>query len=50
MDFTISAGMSSTDGSSTTESNTHTMDYSLNAGVSVEGVSMGATGGESWTD
>ena len=26
------------------------MDYSLNAGIEVEGVSLGASAGESWTD
>jgi len=26
------------------------MDYSLNAGIEIEGVSMGGSTGESWTD
>ena len=50
MDFQVSAGMSSSNGESSSETNQHTMDYQLNAGISVEGVSMGATAGESWTD
>ena len=26
------------------------MDYSLNAGIEIEGFSLGVSGGESWTD
>ena len=50
MEFQVSAGMSSSNGSSTSETNQHTMDYQLNAGISVDGFSGGATAGESWTD
>jgi len=50
MEFNVSAGMSSTDSTSSSETNQHTMDYQLNAGISVEGVSMGASGGESWSN
>ena len=50
MEFQVSAGMSSSNGESSSETNQHTMDYQLNAGVSMGDVSLGATGGESWTD